>query len=178
ILVYDVDSHHIHQLSPDATSVWRLCNGHRSTAGVIRATGLPAAVVALALANLSAAGLLDGELPATVRAPAHNRRALLTKMAIGGAIGVPMILSVSAPSAATHVSGCFPAEQCPAVGAPCYTLESSDCAFAVCQPSESGNWLVCAAPPGPTHTPPSPTPPPSDVCIPAEACWELGAAAQ
>ena len=100
VLVYDQDRHHIHHLNATAAAVWNLCNGKRTVAQVARAAGVDEDAVRLALRKLADANLLDGPLEAEIRGTTHSRRSFMKKAAVAGAIAVPAIVSISAPTAA------------------------------------------------------------------------------
>jgi hypothetical protein len=96
VLVYDQDSNHIHQLNETSAAVWRLCDGRRSVTNIAMAADL----VRLALAKLADANLLAGELATDVRVTGKSRRAFMKKAAVAGTIAIPVVASVSAPTAA------------------------------------------------------------------------------
>jgi hypothetical protein len=102
VLVYDEASHHIHQLNQVSATVWRLCNGRRSVADLAHETGMTAELVQVALGKLADAMLLDGDLPAGVQ----SRRRFLKKAALAGGVALPVLVSVSAPTAVQASSHC------------------------------------------------------------------------
>lgn len=115
VLVYDQATHHIHHLNRTSAVIWRLCDGQRSIRdlGRVAATQLEAQVdedvVRLAVSKLADAGLLDGSRSFAPLGHAQTRRTLLRRAAIAGAIAVPAVVSMTAPTSAdsSHCnSGC------------------------------------------------------------------------
>ena len=111
VLVYDQAVHHIHHLNASAAMVWRLCDGERTVSEIAAEAGIAEDAVKLALRTLEDAQLLDGPLATTIRGT-QSRRAFMKKAAIAGA-AVPVVISVSAPSASAAKSGeCDNADDC------------------------------------------------------------------
>jgi len=104
VLVYDQRTHHIHHLNPTTTAVWHACDGERSVAGITTVTGAPDELVRLALAQLADAELLAGPLAPAVLPAGQSRRRFLKRAA--GAVAVPVLVSVTAPTAAQAASLC------------------------------------------------------------------------
>ena len=109
VLVYDLERARAHSLNAQAAAIWRQCDGRRPVAALAAAvraeTGVPvtAAAVEYGLAALSRARLLAGERP--VLGP--TRRQVLAK--IGTAAAIPLVLSITAPTAAQAQSPtCIP----------------------------------------------------------------------
>jgi Coenzyme PQQ synthesis protein D (PqqD) len=100
VLVYDLERARAHSLDGLAAAIWRRCDGHRPVAALAAAvraeTGVPvtAAAVEYGLAALGRARLLAGERPAL----GPTRRQVLAK--IGTAAAIPLVLSITAPTAA------------------------------------------------------------------------------
>ena len=148
VLVYDTGSHHIHHLNHFSAVVWRLCDGQRTVAGLVRQAQyevdgvVPAESVRLALVKLGAANLLDRETGLDLRDLGQSRRAFLRRSAIAGAIAVPVVASISAPHAAAATSVCLSPSQCNAstVGQKCATTPAS------CPTSSLGCWQIPGAP--------------------------------
>jgi hypothetical protein len=114
LLVYDQERHRAHCLNRTAALVFRHADGTRSVADLARAFD-PAAgpaeeeVVKLALAQLAAGGLLEGE--SAVEAPARlTRRDLARRVGIAAAVLLPAVATIVAPTpaeaAATCVTSC------------------------------------------------------------------------
>lgn len=105
VLVYDQAVHHIHHLNATASAVWKLCDGKRTVRDIAEATSIDEEAVRLALRKLEEANLLEGDLAMTMRGT-HSRRAFMRRAVVAGAISVPVIVSITAPAAANHTSGC------------------------------------------------------------------------
>jgi hypothetical protein len=111
LLVYDLRAHRAHALNPTAARVWQRCDGRHTIAelaalpGGASGTPLGAEVVWLALRQLGERHLLaaDNLLPAD--APRYSRLQLLKWGAAGGAVLLPVISSIVAPTAA-HAQSC------------------------------------------------------------------------
>ena len=105
VLVYDLERARAHSLDALAAAIWRQCDGRRPVAALAAAvraeTGVPvtAAAVEYGLAALGRARLLAGERP--VLGP--TRRQVLAR--IGTAAAIPLVLSITAPTAAQAQSG-------------------------------------------------------------------------
>lgn len=108
LLVFDQRSNHIHQLDAVNAATWRLCDGQQTAAELARLVraelgeAVTVASVEMALDQLSEAELLVTPKEATGRR--ESRRSLLRKAAVGGAMAVPVIVSISAPQAAAAQS--------------------------------------------------------------------------
>ena len=100
VLVYDLERARAHSLDALAAAIWRQCDGRRPVAALAAAvraeTGVPvtAAAVEYGLAALGRARLLAGERPV----PGPTRRQVLAR--IGTAAAIPLVLSITAPTAA------------------------------------------------------------------------------
>jgi hypothetical protein len=100
VLVYDLERARAHSLDALAAALWRQCDGRRPVAALAAAvraeTGVPvtAAAVEYGLAALGRARLLAGERPV----PGPTRRQVLAR--IGTAAAIPLVLSITAPTAA------------------------------------------------------------------------------
>lgn len=117
VLVYDKRSHHIHHLNRTSAVIWRLCDGERRVGELARQAsaelGEPVKdeTIQLALQKLDAAELLTQPLPSVLHATSQSRRTFLRRAAVGGAIAVPVIISVTAPVSAAF-TGCNVPCQC------------------------------------------------------------------
>jgi Coenzyme PQQ synthesis protein D (PqqD) len=100
VLVYDLERARAHSLDALAAAIWRQCDGRRPVAALAAAvraeTGVPvtAAAVEYGLAALDRARLLAGARPV----PGPTRRQVLAR--IGTAAAIPLVLSITAPTAA------------------------------------------------------------------------------
>ncbi|HEY5196810.1 MAG TPA: hypothetical protein VIJ51_07270 [Solirubrobacteraceae bacterium] len=106
-LVFDRDRDVAHCLTPDATVVWRACDGEHDHAGLARRTGIDEALVAHALDELSLKGLLDGVPPPAGGGPSVSRRSALRRIGAAGlaASSVPLIFSATIGAPLAHASG-------------------------------------------------------------------------
>ncbi len=125
VLVYDTAQHHIHHLNQTSAIVWRLCDGRRTVADLVREAQVKDSgkvtedSVRLALTKLADAKLLDGPLAASMQGARHTRRTLLKRAAVAGAVAVPAIVSMSAPAAAGAISGLDCGETCDSLNSQC-----------------------------------------------------------
>jgi hypothetical protein len=100
LIIYDQDTSRVHRLSPTATMVWRLCDGHNTIAEIVtalQATLSPAAdqsLVWIALSRLEAKGLLKASLGRSPEQLRASRRDFVRKGAVVG--GVSLLLPVVA----------------------------------------------------------------------------------
>jgi coenzyme PQQ synthesis protein D (PqqD) len=112
LLVYDVASSRAHSLNAVAADVWRACDGDRDLGQLAEFTGLDRSAVELALNNLQEVGLISRYEPSGVSRRVVLRRLSLT--AAGLAVGLPVIRSITAPTAAmAYAISCPNSGQCP-----------------------------------------------------------------
>jgi hypothetical protein len=123
VLVYDLEGDRAHCLNLTAARVWEQCDGRRTireiATEVVKGDQEAAEeVVWLAVEELSRAGLMEEKIKrpskGISRAGVVSRRELIKRIAIGAAIGVPVVTSIVAPTA-SHAANCRPA------GQPCST---------------------------------------------------------
>ncbi len=100
LVVYVQATQTAHALSGNAASVWRCCDGERSTGEIARLVGLDEALVAQAVQQLSVAGLI--ERPEGISRRALHKRAVQFGAA---ALSAPLIYSIAIPPAAAAASG-------------------------------------------------------------------------
>jgi hypothetical protein len=141
LIVYDLDRHAAHCLNETASTVFRHADGRHTRADLAELFDGPSesakSVVDLALEQLSAAHLLEGE-PASVAAAGVSRRGVLRQAALGAAVLLPLVTSVMAPAPAEAAASCVDncsgqpdTTPCSCFGAdPC----TSTCLTGVCQP--------------------------------------------
>ena len=153
VLVYDTAQHHIHHLNQTSAVVWRLCDGRRSVADLVREAQLKVDgtvnedAVRLALAKLEDAELLEGALVSSLRGVGQSRRTLLKRAAVAGAVAVPAIVSMSAPAAAATGSGGDCGDPCGGVNSGCRPGGQPNCSQ--CGPlTGSGSGNFCCSPSG------------------------------
>ncbi len=120
-VVYVQATQTAHALSTDAASVWRCCDGERSAGEIARLVGLDVALVAQAVEQLSAAGLIE-------RPEGISRRALHKRAAKFGAaaLSAPLIYSIAIPAAAAAASSICANLTLSATGNGQFTQEPND----------------------------------------------------
>jgi hypothetical protein len=91
LLIYDLDSHRSHALSPLAAALWRRCDGRQTPSALAQALRVPEVAVTYGLGALSDARLLR------TPAPWISRREALRWV---GATTLPLVHSIIAPTAA------------------------------------------------------------------------------
>ncbi len=124
-LVYDLENDKAHCLNQTAARIWQYCDGNRSIAEIAELMSTPGntpvaeGVVLLALDQLQKFALLDNEAPRTFQLAGMNRRELVRRIGIG-ALALPIILSIAAPTPAQTASQCAcVTNNCRPVGCPC-----------------------------------------------------------
>ena len=119
LLLFDERSHRAHSLNATATLVWRACDGTRTRDQLATDCGLDPSLVDLALERLAASQLLVKSATPSQRI---SRRAVFRRTAIAGAtlgVALPVIRSITAPSAAMAASGGLHPGRHPGNGALC-----------------------------------------------------------
>jgi coenzyme PQQ synthesis protein D (PqqD) len=136
-LVYDKATNKAHCLNRSAAQVWKLCDGKRSVAEIVRemkkgtTSPLDEQMVWVALAQLGKAGLLQNRVGLSSRTGNLSRRQALRKAgAAAAALAVPVIASVLVPKAEAAVS-CSTLSQ-PCNPKPCCTGMLLTCVAHVC----------------------------------------------
>jgi hypothetical protein len=113
-LLYVEATHQASCLNAPAARIWALCDGVRTLEQIASNAGLDADVVAQAISDFGEAGLLEND--ATPRAADVTRRRMLGV----GLAAIPLILMVTAPTAAHAGSPCTPTgAECGAGVPPC-----------------------------------------------------------
>lgn len=147
VLIYDLELDKAHCLNPLAGRIWTHCDG-RATAGEIAASlsheqGSPVdeKVVWLGLEELRRSHLLEEAPDQTYWPPVMDmsRREAIRRIGLGAAIALPIVVSMTAPTAVQAAASC--GGKC----TPCVT--SIDCCGS-CFPSVSGcgGSPVCGPP--------------------------------
>ena len=103
LLVYDTACSRAHSLNVVAAAVWRACDGQRDVDQLAMFTEFDRSALELALNNLLDVGLITNYQPTGVSRRVVLRRLSLT--AAGLAVGLPVIRSIAAPTAAMATSG-------------------------------------------------------------------------
>jgi len=141
LLVYDRERDHLHQLNRVAAAIWQLCDGRRSLdtlglmAGAMIDVPLDQRSVRMALTKLDDALLLAEPLAPEFRLAGMDRRRFLKRSAIGAG-ALPVIVSMSAPTAAAAASGCKSVRQ--------ECIWDSECCSGTCFGSDGRNAGTCA----------------------------------
>jgi hypothetical protein len=119
ILVYDPSRHMAFCLNRSSSVVWSLADGERTVAEISAAasfelgTSVSEEFVSFALEQLRGDGLI--EPPETAKArPVISRRTLLRRLGAGGALLLPVVAAIVAPTAAQAYSGCVDCSAAPA----------------------------------------------------------------
>ena len=123
LLVYVVESDRAVCLNEGAAAVWQACDGETTIAGireaVIRALGTPVddEFVLLALDDLRKEGLLADEDEAAPALEGLTRREMIRRVGLTTAAALPLVTSVTVPSAAEAQSVAFcAADACACIG--------------------------------------------------------------
>ena len=118
-LVYDKCRHKAFCLNEGSSAVWDLADGERTIAQIAAAaslrlrTAISEEFVLLAIAQLRQDGLMEPfARPETT--PTITRRAILQRLGVGGAVLLPAVAAVLAPTAAQAYSGCVDCDIQPA----------------------------------------------------------------
>jgi hypothetical protein len=106
LLIFDSVHQRAHSLNPAAAAVFRAADGTRTPHELATQAGLDEDATLLAIADLERCHLLAGH----ATGPAISRRVALRKAALAGAgigVAIPVIRSITAPSAALAASACI-----------------------------------------------------------------------
>ncbi len=112
-LVYDTRRHTAYCLNESSSAIWKLADGEHTVAEISAAasvelrTAISEDFVLFALAELRRDGLVEPSAPDVEAGPAISRRAMLRTLGVGGAMLLPAIAMIFAPTAAQAYSGCF-----------------------------------------------------------------------
>ncbi|HWN10302.1 MAG TPA: hypothetical protein VNO50_13725 [Pyrinomonadaceae bacterium] len=137
VLVYDLARDQAHCLNASAAGIWRLCDGKNSVDQLAitfgRASGAKpdASLILLGLQDLQRNHLLEnGNLANQSVGVGMSRREAVRRIGIGAAIAVPLVISISAPTAVQA------AVSCSARCKPCSS--GTECCSGVCMDTPSG----------------------------------------
>jgi hypothetical protein len=136
LLVYDKLSNRAHSLNSVGAAVWKACDGSRSSAGIAVHAGLDPAAVELALDNLAELDLISGHQRTGI-----SRRTALRRITVGAAglaVALPVIRSITAPTAAMALYGCTPSEGVCGESKPACCEGSYCSAFGTCLSGSGG----------------------------------------
>jgi hypothetical protein len=125
VLVYDLNNDKAHCLNQTAARIWQYCDGNRSTAEIGRLLSKPGnapvadGVVLLALDQLQKFNLLETDDQHVFQLAGMNRRELVRRVGLG-ALALPLILSIAAPTPAQTASQCAcTTSNCRPIGCAC-----------------------------------------------------------
>ncbi|HEY6121522.1 MAG TPA: PqqD family protein [Pyrinomonadaceae bacterium] len=141
VLIYDSDRDKAHCLNQTAAQVWQACDGNRDVAGLREFVGnelgheVPEEVIWLALDQLEKFHLLECVPEKPARLSGITRRELVRRIGFV-AIALPVILSITAPTAQAQAS-LFPPGAC--------CNNPSQCTSGSCTHAPS-----CSGPPSPS----------------------------
>ncbi len=133
IVVYDLDREKAHSLNPTAASVWTQCVRQTPRAEAVEllsqklGSGKGETALDFALAQFHRAKLLQEPIP---RVEDMSRRAVMQRIGLAVAAGLPIVTSLMAPPAA-HAQSCI------ADGQPC--VADAECCSGICL----GGILIC-----------------------------------
>lgn len=108
VLVYDLNSNKAHCLNQTAAFVWKACNGKNSITEIVndfeKQTGgkVSEDLVWLAIDQLNEKNLFEKEMPRKFEG--QNRRQVLKKIGLASVIALPIVASITAPTAALAVT--------------------------------------------------------------------------
>jgi len=143
-LVYDLERDEAHCLNQTAALVWKRCDGKTTIAKMTSllqeqlSTSVSADVVWLAIKQLQRFHLVESYVEEAVAMPSVSRRNLVLKYA-PAALVLPLILSISAPTAAAASTN--PACATPPFPIGCACSNDSDCDSGNCNAGTCQNQL-------------------------------------
>jgi len=117
VLIYDFDRDKAHCLNQTAAQVWQACDGKRDVAELREFVGketgqaVPEEVIWLALDQLKKFHLMESVPDKPARFSGMTRRELVRRIGLV-AIGLPVVLSITAPTAQAQASGLPPGACC------------------------------------------------------------------
>jgi hypothetical protein len=141
-LVYDLKTHKAHCLNQAATLTWKHCDGKITVADMTSILSVELKIqvdedaVWLALGKLGRAHLLEERVIPPAESPKLSRREVVRRLGLGGAVALPVVMSIIAPT----VVG---AQTCRANGVTCTT--GPQCCSMCCSdtPTTSGTTETC-----------------------------------
>lgn len=110
-LVYDERRHLAFCLNESSSAIWYLANGNRSITQITAAaslelkTSVSEELVSFAIAELQRDGLVQAT-PIEQAGKTISRRAMLQRLGVGGAMLLPVVSAIIAPTAAQAYGGC------------------------------------------------------------------------
>jgi hypothetical protein len=141
VLVYDLERDQAHCLNPAAAVIWRLCDGKTTTDRLAialekeTATRVDETLVWLGLQELRRSHLLEDTVvwPEQMSAPrgmGMSRREAVRRIGFGAALALPLVISITAPTAVQAAVSC---------SARCKSCSTgSECCSGVCVTDPAG----------------------------------------
>ena len=108
ILVYDTKTNKAHCLNRTASAIWKFCDGTNTVSEINRLmeirTGakIDEDLIWLAIDQLNERDLLENELAA--KFAGENRREILKKIGLAAVVSLPIVASITAPTAAMAIA--------------------------------------------------------------------------
>lgn len=112
VLVYDLKKHKAFCLNQTAAFVWRHADGETTVEQIAYLlqkklrTPVDESVVWFALEQLAKDGLLENKVDAPLMFAGMNRRDLIKTLGKSAAVALPLVMMITAPTAASAQSGC------------------------------------------------------------------------
>jgi hypothetical protein len=112
LVLFDFETKQYHTVNAMARKIWQSCDGISSVETIAASTGLPCEIVEVTIAELAEASLFSTSSCVPVMSINRRRAA---KMIAGGIIGLPVVLSITAPHASAQASQvtCVTNQVCP-----------------------------------------------------------------
>ncbi len=125
ILVFDMKTNKAHCLNQTASTVWKHCDGKNTVSEINRlmeihsGSKIPENLIWLAIDQLGERELLDNRIEE--KFAGQNRREVLKKIGLATVVALPLVASITAPTAALAVAcsglvtscvGCNPGVSC------------------------------------------------------------------
>lgn len=139
VLVYDLERDKAHCLNLSAAAIWRLCDGKTTTSGLARSledetgTRVDERHIWLGLQNLRRSHLLEDAVvwpEQMIATKGISRREAVRRIGLGAAVALPLVISITAPTAVQAAVSC---------GARCKSCGTgSECCSGVCATDPSG----------------------------------------
>ena len=108
VLVYDLDTNKAHCLNESAAFVWKSCDGIKSVRDITKTyqaefgQNVPEDMIWLALDQLGEKNLLEQQLKADFQG--QTRREVIKKVGLAAVVALPIVASLTAPTAAMAVA--------------------------------------------------------------------------
>jgi Coenzyme PQQ synthesis protein D (PqqD) len=104
VLIYDLRRDKAFCLNETASAVWHACDGTNTLADIGKQIG-SSDIAWLALNDLKRVGLIEHTIETPIKFKGMSRRDIITKIAAGSILALPMITGLYAPVAAQAGSG-------------------------------------------------------------------------